>query len=341
MSRLAGMDEFGLIAHLSSRLAKQVPAQGASHGIVVGIGDDTSVTRTPAGEDLLTTIDTMVEGIHFTQTTMGWADVGYKAIAASISDIAAMGGQPLHALISIAIPRDVALSALESIYDGFDEIGTRYQCPVIGGDVVGTSGPLVVTSTVVGSVPSGRGLLRSGAQPGDLVFVTGTVGGSGAGLALMQSGGFAPPDEWLELCWFHRRPVPQVTAGQVLRDCGAHSCNDVSDGVASELNEIARASGVRLRVEADRLPIAPAVRNFARRRGELAHDYAWYGGEDYQLVGTAPPQSFAEALARLESIGLSLTRIGRVEPGDGVVVVHPGGRLDVLEPRGFNHFAGD
>ncbi|MBX5437698.1 MAG: thiamine-phosphate kinase, partial [Alicyclobacillaceae bacterium] len=147
-----------------------------------------------------------------------------------------------------------------------------------------------------------------------------------------------PADEAELLRRFHQRPQPQVAAGQILRESGATSCNDISDGLANELNEIAQAGGVRLRVQADRVPVAPAVRNFARRRGEDPLAYAWYGGEDYQLVGTAPSFAFARALARCESIGVKLTPIGRVEAGDGVVAEWPDGRLERIEPRGFNHF---
>ncbi|MCL6548793.1 MAG: thiamine-phosphate kinase, partial [Alicyclobacillus sp.] len=174
-----GLDEFGLIRHLAGRLkpCRRQP--------LVGIGDDAAVWAQGTGEDGLITIDTMVEGVHFLARTMGMADVGFKAVAVSISDIAAMGGEPRFAVLSLAIPATTPLSDLEALYDGVSDVCERYNCPLVGGDVVSTSGPLVVTSTVTGAVPKGERLLRSGARPGDLVFVTGEVGGSAAGLAYL------------------------------------------------------------------------------------------------------------------------------------------------------------
>lgn len=350
MKPLGGLDEFGLIAHLTSRYQARCDVRADTidpSAIRVGIGDDAAVVALPDGEESLLTTDTMVEGVHFLASTMGFADVGYKAVAASVSDVAAMGGRPLGVLMSIAIGQTVDLPALEALYDGVADICLDSACTLVGGDVVSTAGPLVVTSTVIGSVPAGTAVRRSGARPGDVVFVTGSVGGSGAGLALRMSqaegrAALVAPDEALVLIACHRRPKPQVTAGGILRACGVSSLNDVSDGLASELNEIARASQVRLRLDSQRIPMLSALHNFARSRSESALQYAWYGGEDYQLVGTASPLSFARALAQCEGVGIPLTQIGRVEPGAGeVVAVSPDGRIDLLEPRGYNHFHGD
>lgn len=328
-------DEFALIAHLTSRL------RNGTRNVRIGIGDDAAVLSPQAGAEWLVTTDAMVAGTHFLPQTMSWADVGYKVIAASLSDIAAMGGDPQHIVLSLAIPKDVSLLDLEQLYAGVDEICTMFDCALVGGDVVTIDGPMVLTSTVLGTCPAGTALLRSGAQPGDLIYLTGTVGGSAAGLRHLLEPSRLPEDEALQLRHWHQRPRPQVAAGRILRESGASSCNDISDGLASELNEISTASQVRLRVDTQRVPLAPAVSNFARMRGEAALDYAWYGGEDYQLVGTASPLAFARALAICESIGVQLTNIGRVEAGDGVVTSGPDGRLAVLAPRGYNHFRSD
>ncbi|RIV17038.1 thiamine-phosphate kinase [Alicyclobacillaceae bacterium I2511] len=327
-------DEFGLIEHL----CQQSPRQGPH--VRVGIGDDAAVLTLAVGEEQLVTTDTLVAGVHFLPQTLSMEDVGYKAVVSSVSDVAAMGGEPRHVLLALAIPENAALLDLEALYEGVAEACREYRCTLVGGDVVHTAGPLVITSTVLGGIPAGTALLRSGAQQGDVVFVTGRVGGSGAGLALLvDPGPFAvvPEDEWV-LQSFHRRPKAQVEAGLILRQEGAHSCNDITDGLASELNELATASRVRLRVDAQRVPVASAVRNFARARGQDPLIYAWYGGEDYQLVGTAPPLGFARALARCASVGIELTAIGRVEAGDGVVVEWEDGRQDVLAAKGYNHF---
>ena len=331
---MVGMDEFGLIRHLVGRLGP--PPHDAA--VRVGVGDDAAVLATPDGFDWVVTTDSLVEGVHFLPATMAFVDVGYKSVAASVSDIAAMGGHPKYVLMSLVVSKDVPLAALEAIYDGVRECCEEYGCQVIGGNVASTSGPMVITSTVMGTVTAGGAVLRTGARPGDLVFVTGPVGGSGAGLAYLQHDGLAPADEAQNLRRWHQRPRPQVMAGQVLREAGASSLDDISDGLASELNEIAAASGVRLRIDTERVPIAPEVKNFARARGESPLDYAWYGGEDYQLVGTAPPLAFAYALARLQSVGVPLVQIGRVETGDGVVAQGPSQGLEVISPRGYNHF---
>jgi thiamine-monophosphate kinase len=327
------VDEFALISSLTGKLSKE------ASDVTVGIGDDTAVVIFPAGEEVLLTTDTMVEGVHFLHEIMDAFDVGFKCVAASISDIAAMGGNAKHVLISIAIPNTYETKWLGEMYDGIQAVCDMFACHVVGGDVVHTSGPLVVTSTVTGSVLKGHALLRRGAKPGDVVFVTGTVGGSAAGLYLLQNKVFAPVDEQLQLLQFHRRPTPQIQAGQILCDVGASSCNDISDGLASELNEIAKASSVRMRIEEGRIPIAPSTRNLARTAGQNPYTFAWYGGEDYQLVGTASPYVFARALSRCESMGIKLTQIGRVEPGDGVVAGHVDGSLELVLPKGYNHFA--
>lgn len=308
--------------------------------VSIGIGDDAAAVHWADEEELLLTTDTMVEGVHFLSSTMSGYDIGWKCVIASISDIAAMGGQPRHILLSLALSKDYDLLQLERIYDGIADACRVYDCSVIGGDVVGIAGPIVITSTLTGAVPRGQALRRSGAKPGDVVFVTGNVGGSAAGLAMLKQVHTArlAKDEEAELISYHQHPFAQVTAGQILRTWGASSCNDISDGLASELNEISQASGVRLRIMTSQVPLAPAVRNLARQLQQDVLEFAWYGGEDYQLVGTASPFAFARALAECESVGIQLRQIGRVEIGDGVVAVHSDGRLDLLNAQGFNHF---
>lgn len=328
-----GLDEFGLI----ERLVQRVPSTGRA--VVTGVGDDAAVLAVDPGEQVLVSTDAMVDGVHFLTRTMGFVDVGYKAAASTISDIAAMGGEARHLVVALAIPEAARLVDLEALYDGIALACRDHGVSVVGGDVIRTGGPMVVTCTVIGAVPAGQAVLRSGARPGDVVFVTGWVGGSGAGLALLLDGTPVAGDVAAELVACHRRPRAQLLAGAILREAGATSLDDISDGLANELNEISRASGVRLRIQAGRVPVAPAVRDFARQRGEDPLRYAWYGGEDYQLVGTAPPFAFARALARCESSGVKLTQIGRVDAGDGVIAEYEDGRLEVVEPRGFNHFA--
>ncbi|MFC4766876.1 thiamine-phosphate kinase [Effusibacillus consociatus] len=332
---LREVGEFGLIERLRDKL------NPADDTVIVGIGDDAAVLSYDAKSYVVMTTDMLVEGVHFREDTIDFRSLGWKSLAASFSDIAAMGGIPRHAAVSLAIPPSYEIESLEQLYEGIAEICSEFQAHVVGGDIVKTDGPFVISVTVNGEAAQGKALLRSGAQPGDLVFVTGTVGGSAAGLVLLESSqkSLLPPDEQLTLITFHQRPVPQVQVGQILRTSGGcTSCNDISDGLASELNEIAAASGVGIRIDENRLPLAPAVTNFARITGQNAIDWALYGGEDYQLVGTLHPLAYSAVVTACQMNGIRFTLIGRVIEGSGVVMERSAGGETVLTARGYNHF---
>ena len=318
---------------------------------------------------MVTTTDMLVEGVHFRRDTIDDRLLGWKAIAVSISDIAAMGGRPRHAVVSLAIPVATEVERIEELYVGMGEVCRAYDMHIVGGDVVKTDGPFVISVTVMGEVEAGRALLRSGARPGDLLFVTGTVGGSAAGLdyilqdghvtsnagqtietvaILPATGGQANDGAALSpatadadadaLLRFHQRPLPQVRAGRLLLESGAcTSLNDVSDGLSSESNEIAKMSGVHLVVEGDKVPLHPSVTQYAAQRGIDPLEWALFGGEDYQLVGTLDPTGADRASALFAKEGLSLTVIGHVEAGHGVSLLRQGERQE-LTPKGFNHF---
>ncbi|GEO24564.1 thiamine-monophosphate kinase [Alicyclobacillus acidoterrestris] len=326
------MDEFGLIAALARRL----PKPGAD--VLLGIGDDAAVVRT-GGAPFVVTTDTMVEGVHFLATTLTDYNLGYKSLAVSVSDIAAMGGQPKYAVVSIAIPSGWAPERLERVYDGFREVTERFGCHVIGGDVVSTSGPLVVTTTVIGE--AANPIPRSGARPGDILFVTGRLGGSSAGLQVMQEATSVSDISKACLIERHQRPEPRVAIGSLCATAGVHALNDVSDGLASELNEIATASGVRCVIDADKLPVLPEVVELARAVEREPLSYALYGGEDYELVGAASNRAFAVLLAGASALNVPVTRIGRVDEGDGVVMRRSDGQMEVLDSKGYNHFKRD
>lgn len=322
------MDEFGLIQAFTSRLPKPRP------NVLVGIGDDAAVIQNVPGNILVTT-DTMVEGVHFLKTTLTPYLLGYKSLAVSVSDIAAMGGTPHSATVSLAIPSGWTEPELSAVYDGMAEISTTFGLDVVGGDVVSTTGPFVVTTTVIGSAD--KPVLRSGAKPGDVLFVTGWLGGSSAGLEVQQRDVVISPFSRAVLVDCHQRPKPRVDLGRVAAQCGVRALNDISDGLASELNEVAQSSGIRCRVEAERIPVRPEVKELARVTGTRALDYALFGGEDYELVGAAPRDAFARLLAMAGAIGVPVHAIGKCEEGDGVVL-RDEGRLEVLQPKGYNHF---
>ena len=299
--------------------------------VKVGAGDDGAVYAAPPGFDQVISTDTMVEGIHFTARSMGPADVGYHLGASNFSDMAAMGADPCGFVLSIALPEDLPVARVESFYEGLRICCARYRVNLLGGDVTGSPGGVIVTGTVIGMVPSGKAVLRSGASEGDVVFVTGTIGDSAAGLyALLH--GFEKDFPGVALR--HRRPEPQVALGALLRDHGAHSLNDISDGLSRELNEIAAASKVEIEIDGSLIPLSEEAKTLGRKVDHDPLDWAFNGGEDYELVGTISPADFGT----IEKVS-SITPIGRVvkKPGHGVYMREHNKRV-ILEVHGYDHF---
>lgn len=274
--------EFQVIARLTSRLTGSgaAPAPGETW-----IGDDAAVLEVPDQGRMLLTADLVVAGVHGDLSLMSVADLGWRAMVASLSDIAAMGGTPRHAVVCVAAPPE---SDLDELYSGIAAASSEFGCPVVGGDLSGAD-QLVVSLAMTGVVPEGaEPVLRSGARPGDRLFVTGPLGASAAGLRLLRGG----PGEGLdpatvaELQVAYRRPRPRLREGTAARAGGASAMIDVSDGLAGDLGHIADASGVGF--ELMHVPVA---------RGAEVDD-ALYGGEDYQLVMACPePGALLEAFA--------------------------------------------
>lgn len=329
---LKQVGEFGLI-HLLKDNTIFDPST-----VIVGIGDDAAVTLpTPRQLQLLTT-DMLVEDVHFDlKTTAPW-QLGYKALAVNLSDIAAMGGMPKHAVISIAIPKQTEIEFITNLYDGMKEICRDFGVNIIGGDTVSSPNGLVINVTVAGEVEPTNLVRRSGAKIGDIVVVTGTIGNSAAGLDLLKLENWEEYDFAWPLVTAHLTPRPQVKAGRALAGFGATSMNDISDGLASEANEIASASGVGLVIcEAD-IPISPEAIQTAEMLGKKAVDYALYGGEDFQLVFTITPEKY-NLLTEVD-LGVKVTAVGKVvEKAEGVSLLDRKGCKMVLKPHGFNHFS--
>lgn len=302
----------------------------APESVVVGIGDDGAVYKTSEGMEQVAVIDTMVENSHFIiGRTATWYDVGYKAVASNLSDIAAMGAIPTHMVLSTAISPDMEVDSLIDLYKGIKTICQAYHVNVLGGDTVTSKQGLVITVAAFGEVEAGRALLRSGAQPGDVVGVSHCIGDSGAGLdvLLAGAGGFDC------LIRAHRLPLPQVEIGRQLLAHGCHSLNDISDGLASEANEIAAASGVQLIVDRKLIPVSPELRQWCHETGHDMWQYVFCGGEDYELIFTMAPDDFNE----LKSL-CDVTPIGTVRSGEPGVVLVIDGAEEILRPGGFHHF---
>ena len=322
---ITSTDEFALIDRLTQHSIYN------STYVKVGVGDDCAVYDTPRDVDQLVSTDMMVEGIHFSESTTSPFDVGYRLGAANISDIAAMGGTPRHMVVSIAVPKGGHTSYVEEVYQGLHDICAEYSVNIIGGDTVSTEGPFVISATVFGDVPTNQSVLRSGAQDGDAVFITNYLGLSYVGLHSLLEGS----EDYPVSRSVHQRPIPHVECGIIARDLGATSMNDISDGLSSELNEIAKASQVIIYIDESALPIHPEVHAYCESHQMSPYLPMWTGGEDFQLVGTIPADK-AEALP-----AETFTIIGYVKAGNAQVVVDCDGQWVRVEPKGYNHLSHD
>ncbi|MEP7043666.1 MAG: thiamine-phosphate kinase [Dokdonella sp.] len=305
----------------------------------LGIGDDAAILAPPPGHELVVTTDTLVAGVHFPQATSA-RDLGWKSLAVSLSDLAAMGATPAWALLALTLP-DSDRSFVEQFADGFGELAAQHRVALVGGDT--TRGPLSVTVVVHGFVQPGRALRRDGARSGDQVFVTGSLGDAAGGLRCLDrrdphaaSLFNAPADTREVLLARLQRPIPRIAAGAALRDV-ATACIDVSDGLLADLGHIASRSGVGIEVDARDLPASSALLTLFDASERLALQAA--GGDDYELAFTAPAARAADVLRDLASLGSGATRIGRVVDGHGVRLLDADRAELVLQRRGWDHFA--
>ena len=299
--------------------------------VVVGIGDDGAVYRTTDGMDQVSVIDTMVENSHFIIGRTGqWYDVGYKAVASNLSDIAAMGAIPTHLVLSTAIAPSMEVQDLKELYRGIKDICQRHGVNILGGDTVTSKEGMVITVAAFGEIEKGKALLRSTAQVGDIVAVSHTIGDSGAGLETLLQG----IQGYDALKKAHRFPEPQIELGRLLVKHHCHSLNDISDGLASESNEIAKASHVRLVIDKVKIPLSDGVRQWASEVHKSPWSYAFNGGEDYELVFTMDPTDFKSLQREYPAV----TEIGTVCQGQGDVLVIDEGTTHLLSPTGWTHF---
>jgi thiamine-monophosphate kinase len=326
---VAEIGEFPLI----ERLRRLVPASGP--GVVVGIGDDAAVVELSG--QALATCDVQVEGVHFTREMCTPRDIGWRALAVNLSDIAAMGGTPRYALVSLLLLPEMPVGILDGVYAGMAEIASSHGVAVVGGNISRTSGPLAIDVTLLGD---GRRILRrDGARPGDEVWLTGTVGKAAAGLFLLRHPEVRVPGAET-LTGAYCRPVPRVGPGQALAAAGTVTAMiDTSDGTANDLLHVADASGVGVRLDLERLPVDPGAVAAARAAGRDPMAWALGGGEDYELLFTARPEFEASAAALGRAAGVPLTRIGEIlRQEDGRWMAGRDGTRTRLVPAGWDHF---
>lgn len=335
--RISDLGEFGLIELVQQwtrdpgRSVEDSPA--AVCRAVVDNGDDAAaVTFVTAGVTELYTTDTMVDGIHFTSETTPWRDLGWKAIASNVSDVAAMGGTPAFALVTLGLPADTRVDDIKELYSGMNEICREFGAQIIGGDMVRS--PVGFITVALTGIATGKPMVRTAARPGHLVGVTGPVGGSAGGLRAMLEEAPAVGPDADQLAISHRRPRPHVAEGQILVANGIESAMDVSDGLADDLAKLCAASGVAAVVRADQVPADAALKSVFSQDWL---DLALYGGEDYVLLFTAPPEVMS---AVVNGLPASAAVIGEITEGTAgaVTVLDSDGNPRLRGGAGWDHF---
>jgi thiamine-monophosphate kinase len=297
------MREPQLVEHIKT-LAQQ---SHASASFKVGIGDDCAVLRPVANTDLVFTTDFTIEDRHFTLDTHTAADVGHKALARSLSDLAAMGAKPEFCLVSLALRSEISAAWVKSFYKGLTALAARYQLNLAGGDLAKTD-KVTVDVMCCGSVPRGKALLRNGARPGHYIYISGELGGSSLGLSKKSGSAWAR----------HKRPEPRVDLGRHLLGL-ASAAMDLSDGLSLDLSRLCKESGVGACLGSS-LPIAKGA----------SLEQALHGGEDYELLFTAPSRKIVPS----QIAGVSVTRIGCITGRPGAITYNDA----ILNPLGFDHF---
>jgi thiamine-monophosphate kinase len=304
--------EFALLAAIRDRL------DGDGPGLPLGVDDDAAVLDVPGR--VVLAVDALVDDVHVDRSISSLADLGWKAIAVNVSDLAAVGALPLAALVTLLRPSWFDVDHARELYDGMREAAQRWDCRLVGGDTVSCP-TLSVSIAVAGRLVDDAVVLRrDGARPGDLVAVVGDLGLAAAGLELHQGGHADLLSAHPELSAAHRRPVALVEAAEPLVASGVTACIDVSDGLGRDLGHVARASGVAVHLDAERLPIPPGVAAAAARLGRDPLELAVGGGDDYALAVTVPPDRLEDLAAALAAVGLSARVLGEVAPGTGVTV---------------------
>ena len=307
--------------------------------VIKGIGDDAAILRTPY-QDTIMTVDTMVENVHFSRQTANPFQIGWRALAANISDIAAMGGFPIAYLVSIIVSDGWGEQELLEIYHGMDELATTYGMDLIGGDTV-VGKELSISITVVGTVDKERARYRSHARDGDILFVTGLLGGSACGLHVLLH---EPSDlhaSFQHVIRKHQMPIPRVEFVTKCKSIARMALNDISDGIASEVNEIAAASDLALVIEPSHIPAPKELQHFSN---SLQYEWKMSGGEDFELIGSIAPEDWPKLEAAATESEMYVTKIGTVfhDPAkNGFAWIKENNQLRRLESTGYIHKTAD
>jgi len=338
--RVRDVGEFGLIDLLATSLPAEVRA---GTNLPLGIGDDAAIWQPTWGERVVVTTDSLVEGVHFRRDWTDWESLGHKALAVNVSDLAAMGAIPKLGVISLGLDGEERIGDLQALYKGLGELARRLGMTIAGGDIVRSPQGLILHVTAIGETRDQRALTRAGANAGDLIGVTGTLGASAAGLSLLGFDSVDPRRRAATadlLIGAHLRPEPRVALGAALLEAGATSAMDLSDGLLGDLPKILAASRVAARLDEGAIPVAAAVQAlFPDDWIELA----LRGGEDYELLFTAPHHTWNAIEDAVRQVGGSVAAIGEiVARGSGpstIELVGRNGGQRIVSAGAYDHFA--
>ena len=305
--------------------------------VIKAIGDDCCVFRSTGDLVTLLTTDMLVENIHFIRNAMPPFSLGRKALAVNISDIAAMGGTPREAVISIAIPNSVDVEYLDALYDGMKSMAREFDVNLLGGDTTSSPEHLVINIALVGEEAEDEILYRSGAKPGDVIFLTGYVGSSAAGLDILLNN--REIDCWTELMEAHYDPIPHVKAGRIIAGLKiANSMIDVSDGVASDLGHICFESNVGAVIKEEKIPVTRKFKEYCQKFNLDFEHLTLHAGEDYVLLGTVPREYSDKLEKALKAESCGYFPIGRIIEGAGIQIKRGDGSLKEINAKGYDHF---
>ena len=331
---VADVGEHALIRRIHARVPPPPPS------VILGIGDDAAVVEPDRGSLSVITTDTMVEGVHFDRTLTPMDAVGGKVLAASLSDLAAMGAMPRYALLSLALPDTLRVGDVDNLLDGLLALAARFRTALVGGNITRSGGALSLDVTAVGSVKRRCVLTRAGALPGDDLYVSGEIGGAAAGLSWMRDGMPDQPSHVAMEDCRHRylRPEPRVRLGtQLGRNRAARACIDLSDGLADGIRQLSQVGGVGATIDATLIPITPGARHWFETHDTEPILAAMTGGEDYELLfAAAPSRRRRVAAARRLAGKLGVTRIGTMTKDPALVLVRDGQPAEL--PAGYEHF---
>jgi len=334
---MAGFTEDELVAAVRTILAEDVP------GVRLGLGDDAALVE-PGPHLVVLTADQLIESVHFRRETTSAHDLGYKALVVNVSDVAAMGGSPRYALVSLGVPKSVEMTWIVELYAGLRDAASEYALAIVGGDT-SVSPTVVISIALVGEVAHSLAVTRSGARPGDRVVVTGTLGAAAGGLRIASAQkhdlAAVASRQGRTLLAARARPVARVGEGQTLAREGATAMMDVSDGLAIDLGRLCRESRVGATVVLPNVPVSPALFELRSALGIEPLELALGGGEDYELLATLPPRAVELTTQLLKDrFGTKLTDIGEIRKGEGLVAIDADGSERPLEAQGWDHFAG-